>query len=88
VWLTTAATTLAYRETYGVTDNSPLGAEPWAADQAVAWEEARCELARVGVHVSNAAEVAAQAVARGKRRSLSAALAGAGNPFAGNEVSW
>ena len=85
VWVHAASSQLAYRETYGVTDSStPLGAEPWAADQAAAWEEARRELARVGVHVSGASEVAAP----GKRRSLSAVLAGVGNPLAVGGVSW
>jgi hypothetical protein len=88
-WCTAAATQLAYRETYGVTDSStPLGAEPWAADQAVAWEEARSTLARVGVHVSSTEEAAAQVATPGKRRSLSAVLAGVGNPLAVGGVSW
>ena len=88
-WFTAAATQLAYRETYGVTDSSsPRGAEPWAADQAAAWNDARSELAQVGVHVSSASEVAAQAAAPGQRRRLSAALAGVGNPLAVGRVSW
>ena len=73
MWLTAVATQLAYRERYSVTESTPLGAQPWAADQARAWDEARMELARVGVDVTSATQATP-----GKRRSLNAALAGIG----------
>jgi len=79
MWLTSVATQLAYRERYNVVESTPLGAEPWAAEQALAWNDARCALAQVGVHVSSASEVAAQAATPGRsRRSLAAVLAGVG----------
>ena len=77
VWLIATAHQLAYRELYRVTDGSPLGAEPWPKDQGLAWNEARAELSRVGVIVTNPTQVVGL-VTRGRRRSLSAALAGVG----------
>jgi hypothetical protein len=74
-WVKASATQLAYRELYNVTDNSPLGAEPWATDQVAAWDEARVELARVGVD-AGANERAVQVAAPARRRSLAAVLAG------------
>jgi hypothetical protein len=74
-WVKASATQLAYRERYNVTDNSPLGAEPWATDQVAAWDEARVELARVGVD-AGANERAVQVAAPARRRSLAAVLAG------------
>jgi hypothetical protein len=78
VWVTAAATQLAYRERYHVTGCSALGAEPWPAHQALAWAEAPTELARVGVDADSSTGAAVRVATPARRRSLTAVLAGVG----------